>query len=67
MPVAPDPPPSRPVTLICHLLAAPAAAGEVIGYVEVVATGDVVSIASLTDLLALLHRVAIEMDAPPAR
>jgi hypothetical protein len=43
------------VTLVCHLLVAPAVEGRVVGRVDVVATGDSVSVNGVDELLALVQ------------
>jgi hypothetical protein len=55
----PDPRPlSRQITLICEVLTEPATNGRLVGRVQVVATGELVPITGVADLLALIHRLA---------
>jgi len=49
---------SRQITLICEVLTEPAANGRFVGRVQVVATGELVPITGIADLLALIHRLA---------
>jgi len=44
--------------LICEVLTEPAANGRLVGRVQVVATGELVPITGIADLLALIHRLA---------
>jgi hypothetical protein len=59
-----QPHPPRPLTLVCHLLAEPAASGRVVGHVEVVTTGEVVAVTDVADLQALLVRVSDQQTSP---
>ena len=52
-----EPRANRQFTLVCHVLSEPAGAGRFVGRVEVVATGEVVSVRDLTDLADLLIRL----------
>jgi hypothetical protein len=54
--------PSRPLTFVCHLLAAPAALGELVGHVEVVDTGEIVGVRDVAQFLALLTRCGERAD-----
>lgn len=47
----------RPITLLLTVLATAAARGEVIGRVEVISTGEVVTVRSYVELAALLTRI----------
>ena len=47
-----------PVTLVMRLMSAAALEGRLVGHVEVVRSGEVVSITSATDLADLAYRLA---------
>ena len=49
---------SRQITLICEVLTEPATNGRLVGRVQVVATGELVPITGIADLLALIHRLS---------
>jgi hypothetical protein len=49
---------ARPLTIVCQLMAEPAAEGRFVGNVEDVDTGDVAAVASVEELLALLVRLS---------
>lgn len=51
--MAPD-----PLRLVLRLLHEPAAAGLVVGHVEIVHTGEVVTVRSANDLVDLVRRLA---------
>jgi len=48
---------TRPLTLVCHLLVEPAVEGRLVGHVEIVNTGETVSITSVADLVVLVERL----------
>jgi hypothetical protein len=48
---------TRPLSLVLRALPEPAAAGELVGHVEVVATGEVAVVRSLNELGDVLRRV----------
>ena len=48
---------TRPLTLVCHLLVEPAIEGRVVGHIEIVNTGETVSITSVDELVRLVARV----------
>jgi hypothetical protein len=50
---------SRQITLICEVLTEPAINGRLVGRVQVVATGELVPITGIADLLALIHRLSV--------
>jgi hypothetical protein len=53
---------TRPLTLVCHLLVEPAVEGRVVGHIEIVNTGETVSITSVDDLVLLVARLgALEL------
>jgi len=49
---------SRQITLICEVLSEPATTGRLVGRVQVVATGELVPITGVGDLIALIHRLS---------
>ena len=49
---------SRQITLICEVLTEPATNGRFVGRVQVVATGELVPITGVGDLIALIHRLS---------
>ena len=49
---------SRQITLICEVLTEPATNGRLVGRVQVVATGELVPITGIADLLTLIHRLS---------
>ena len=49
---------TRPLTIVCHLLVEPALDGRVVGHVEIVNTGETVSVTSASDLVELITRAA---------
>lgn len=51
---------ARPLTLVVHLLAAPACDGRLVGHVDVVDTGETLPIREAADLVALVQRLALE-------
>jgi hypothetical protein len=53
-------PTGPPMTLLCHLLPGPAAAGRFVGHVELIHTGERIAVADVAGLLLLLTRWAGE-------
>lgn len=53
-------PAGPPMTLLCHVLSGPAAAGRFVGHVELIHTGERIAVADVAGLLALLTRWADE-------
>lgn len=53
---------TRQVRLILRLLAEPASRRELVGQVEVVETGEVVTVHSAADIEALASRLALSPD-----
>ena len=53
-------PTGPPITLLCHVLAGPAAAGRFVGHVELIHTGERIAVADVASLLMLLARWADE-------
>jgi hypothetical protein len=51
---------TRQITLICEVLTGPAAEGRFVGRAQVVATGEVVAITAIADLIALVQRLSNE-------
>jgi hypothetical protein len=49
---------TRPLTIVCHLLVEPALDGRVVGHVEIVNTGETVSVISVSELVTLIARAA---------
>jgi hypothetical protein len=49
---------ARPLTIVCHWLAEPAASGRLVGQVEVVSTGEVANVSDVQQLIALVTRCA---------
>lgn len=47
-----------PLSLVLRVLPAPAATGELVGHVEVVATGETATVRCLDDLAEVLRRLA---------
>lgn len=50
--------PTRQVTLVCAVLTEPGMEGRFVGHVEVVATGELVSVRNVDELLLLVQRVS---------
>jgi hypothetical protein len=47
---------------VCHLLVEPAVEGRIVGHVEIVNTGETVSITSVDDLVLVVERLgALEL------
>jgi len=66
MPLVPSRPPAgtgprtRPITVIIRALPGPACERRIVGQAEIVDTGEVVPVADIDDLIAVLHRLGIE-------
>lgn len=58
--------PARPLSLLVTALPGPARGGELVGHAQVVATGDVVAVHSLTELGVLLRRLSAELGPEAA-
>ena len=54
--------PRDPISLVLRLMNAPAAAGRLVGQVEVVDTGEVVTVRSSTEFVALVQTLAARED-----
>lgn len=50
--------PHRPLTIVCRLVAEQAAAGRLVGQVEVVHTGEVANVGDVAALIDLVQRCA---------
>jgi len=52
-----------PISLVLRLMSAPAAAGRLVGQAEVVDTGEVVTLRSSADFVALVQLLASREDS----
>ena len=55
--------PHGPISLVLRLMEAPAAAGRLVGQVEVVDTGQVVTVRSSSELVALAQQLAVREES----